>query len=470
MYEQHWWRSHRVNRRTLIRAAGRGAGLAVLGGALAACGGGSSTNNGASGSPSASAKSNPVDSVDLTGKKVQLTFWHAKSGAKGDKLNAIVNAFNSSQSVVTVTPQFQGNYTDLYKKLLTSIAGGQVPDLADAYPSQVSEYQSASSVVVLDDYIGSTKYGLTKTEQDDYIKPFWNENVYPEYGNKLLSFPFSKSFLVLYFNADRLKAVNVSKPPDQWTWDDFVAAGKAATGGSTKGWGIAIDASTFDAMVYSRGGKLISDDQKHWLLNQQPGVDTLTYYVNAVRDGWAYKTTESGADQVDFGAGRSALLLATSSNLANQTKEVNTNGKFDWSIAVIPHGSSAGPATVLYGGSVAVFKTTPERQLAAWQFVKYFTSPDVTADWSVSTGYTPVRQSAVASDKVQQEMKNTRQYGVLLNQILQYGRPETTVRGTQDTRTFIEDAMTRACTDPATNPKQVMDDVVQKGDKALAQA
>jgi len=468
MNEQHWLSTRRLSRRSLMRALGGGTGLAVLAGALAACGGGGS-KPAATGSTASPAKANPIDAIDLTGKKVQLTFWHAKSGAKADKLISIINAFNSSQPVITVTPQSQGTYTDLYKKLLTSVAGGQVPDLADAYPSQVSEYQSANVVVVLDDYIGSTKYGLTKAEQDDYIKPYWNENVYPEYGNKLLSFPFSKSFLVLYYNADRLKAASFSKPPAQWTWDDFAAAGKAATGGSNKGWGIAIDASTFDAMVYSRGGKLISDDQKHWLLSQQQGLDTLAFYVSAIRDGWAYKTAESGSDQVDFGAGRSALLLATSSNLANQKKEVDGNSKFNWNIANIPHAAAASPATVLYGGSVALFKTTPERQLAAWQFIKYFTSPEVTADWSVSTGYTPVRQSAVASDKVQQEMKNNPPYGVLLNQIVQYGHPETTVRGTQDTRTFIEDAMTRACTDPSTNPKQVMDDVVQKGDKALAQ-
>jgi ABC-type glycerol-3-phosphate transport system substrate-binding protein len=324
-------------------------------------------------------------------------------------------------------------------------------------------------VVVLDDYISSSKYGLSKTEQDDFIKAYWDESVYPEYGGSHLSFPFSKSFLVLYFNSDKLKAANVTRTPDQWTWDDFASAGKAMTAGNTKGWAIAIDASTFDGMIFSRGGKLISPDQKHWLLNQQQGQDSLQVYVNSIRDGWGYKTAQSGADQVDFGAGRAALLLASSSNFANQTKEINANGKFSWSIANIPHSAGASPATVLYGGSVAVFKSTPERQLAAWQFIKYFTSPEVTADWSVSTGYAPVRQSAVLSAKVQAEMKNTPPYGVLLTQIVQYGHPETTVRGTQDTRTFIEDAETKASTDPATNVKQTLDTVVQKGDQALAQ-
>lgn len=462
-------RTNLISRRRLMSGAGALVGAAVLGPALAGCGGGSSRPSASSGSPPAPAKANPVDSVDLTGKKVQLTFWHTKTGAKADKLTSLINAFNGSQAVVTVQPQFQGNYTDLYKKLLTSVAGGQLPDLAEAYPSQVSEYQSANVVVFLDDYIASSKHGLSKAEQDDFIKPYWDESVYPEYGTKHLSFPFSKSFLVLYYNADKLKALSSLKSPDQWTWDDFAAAAKAGTSSGTKGWAIAIDASTFDAMVYSRGGKLISDDEKHWLLNQQPGIDSLAFYETAVREGWGYKTTEQGADQVDFGAGRAMLLLATSSNFANQTKEVNGNGKFNWSIAGIPHAASASPATVLYGGSLAIFKSTPEKQLAAWQFLKYFSSPEVTADWSVATGYTPVRQSAVQSDKVQTEMKNNPPYGILLSKVVQYGRAETSVRGTQDTRTFIEDAMTRAVTDPTANAKQVMDDVVQKGDKALAQ-
>ena len=461
--------SARFNRRSLIRAGAALAGIAAIG-PITACGGGSAKPAASGASTSTPSRANPIDAIDLTGKKIELSFWHQTTGPKADKLNALATAFNNSQSIITVKPEYQGSYTDIYKKLLTSISGGQLPELAVAYPSQVSEYQSANAVISLDDYVASTKYGLSKSDVDDFIKAYLNENRYPEYGNKLFSFPFAKSLLVLYYNADRLKAANFAKAPDQWTWDDFAAAAKAANSGTTKGWAIDIDASTFDGMVFSRGGKLISDDQKHWQLNQQPGVDSLALHSTAVREGWGYKTTQSGADQVDFGAGRAALLLATSSNLANQTKEVSSNGHFNWGVANLPHSVGATPATVLYGGSIAMFKTTPEKQLAAWQFMKYFTTPEVTADWSVATGYMPVRQSAVQSDKVQAEIKNNPAYGVVVTQIAQYGHPETTVRGTQDTRTYIEDALTKATTDPSSNAKQTLDVVVQKGDQALAQA
>jgi ABC-type glycerol-3-phosphate transport system substrate-binding protein len=127
MAEEYWTRSNRLSRRRVLGGAAAFAGASALAAVAAACGGGSNkpASQGAS-----SSKGNPVDSVDLTGKKVQITFWHAKTGAKADKLNAIVDAYNGSQNIVTVQPQFQGSYTDLYKKLLTSVAGGQLPDLA----------------------------------------------------------------------------------------------------------------------------------------------------------------------------------------------------------------------------------------------------------------------------------------------------------------------------------------------------
>ncbi len=274
----------------------------------------------------------------------------------------------------------------------------------------------------------------------------------------------------MYYNADKLKALNYPKTPDQWTWDDFVAVAKAANSSGTKGWIINIDPSTMDMMVFSRGGKLISDDQKHWLYNQPPGVDSLSLHQQAVRDGWGYLGSSSNSGAVDFGAGRVLMDFATSAGLASEAKQVAGDGKFNWSISLPPHNAGVSPVTVLYGGSITAFKSTPERQLGAWLFMKYFSSPDVTAKWSLATGYAPLRQSAVQSDAVQQAIKNDPRFGVLVNQIAQYGKPGTSVHGTADMRGFMSDAMTQAVTQPNANPKTILDAVVQKADQATAQS
>jgi ABC-type glycerol-3-phosphate transport system substrate-binding protein len=441
-----------------------GAASSLLGMA-AACGGTSRTS--AVGAFGASSRTAGIDSVELTGKRTEISLWHTQTGPKADKLNAIVEAFNQSQPSVAVKAVFQGDYNALFKKLLAGVAAAQTPDLAVSYPSMVSEYQNAGAVVVLDPYVASTRYGLSETEREDYIEPYWNEGRYPEYGNQLLSFPFTKSLLVMYYNADKLKAAGIEKRPGDWTWDDFSSACKRVTNGRTRGWAIAVSASTFDGMVYSRGGRLISDDQKRWLFGQQAGVDSLLLYQTAVREGWGYRTSQANGDQSDFATGSAAFAFSSSSGFPFYKNDVDSGGRFGWSVAVPPHDPGAAPATVLYGGSLAMFRSTKEKQLASWLFLKYFSSAEVTADWSAATGYMPVRRSAVDSEIVQATMRASAPYGVVVAQVAQYGRAETSVRGTEDTRGFIEDAITAVVSDPSANPKQVIQQAADKGNRAL---
>ena len=56
--------------------------------------------------------------------------------------------------------------------------------------------------------------------------------------------------------------------------------------------------------------------------------------------------------------------------------------------------ATAKPAIDLYGASVSVPKTTPEKQLAAWLFIKWFSEPEQQAKWTEISGYFPVRKSA----------------------------------------------------------------------------
>jgi sn-glycerol 3-phosphate transport system substrate-binding protein len=63
-----------------------------------------------------------IDALDLSKSKVQLSFWHTQTGANQDKLNAIIDTFNASQPSIRVSPEFQGNYDDIYKKLVAAVA------------------------------------------------------------------------------------------------------------------------------------------------------------------------------------------------------------------------------------------------------------------------------------------------------------------------------------------------------------
>ena len=236
--------------------------------ALAACGGQATPTTGTTGAaptaagttaarPAASPAAAPstygfkpqggsrVDQVELKAP-VELTFWHTQTGPREEKLKKIIADFQAKYPNIKVKPELQDGYTNLFKKVQASLQGGGLPDIAVSYESMVSEYQQAKVVVPLEDYINSQKYGLSQEDLSDFYPLYITSNQYPEYKGAMLSFPFTKSVLVMYYNADKLKEANIAVPK---TWDEFAAACKKFTG-DTKGYAIAIDASTFNGAVY----------------------------------------------------------------------------------------------------------------------------------------------------------------------------------------------------------------------------
>ncbi len=395
-----------------------------------------------------------------------ITFWHSQTGPNAEALNKVIAEFQAKNPNIKINAENQGTYTDIYKKTLAAVNGGGLPDLSVAYENQVSEYQAANVVVPLDDYVNSSKYGLTAQDLQDFYPLYITGNQYAEYGGKMLTFPFTKSALVMYYNADKLKEAGLTPPK---TWDEFVSSCKKFTG-DVKGYAINIDASTFNGALYSNGGKIINDDQKSWAFNSPQGVKFLRDIADMVKSGCAYQIAKANDDQAAFGEGKVVFTLGSSSGLSFYKSAVDKGAKFNWSVAMLPQGGAATPVTTGYGGNVTLFKSnSPEKQLAAWMFVKYFASTDVSAQWSTATGYLPVRKSSAETQIVKDRFMTLPAYKVAVTEIQQYSRGETSVKGTQDTRNFIQDAWTAIVGDPTLDPQKLLDEAVQKGNEALKQ-
>ena len=66
----------------------------------------------------------------------------------------------------------------------------------------------------------------------------------------------------------------------------------------------------------------------------------------------------------------------------------------EWGFIPFP-GKDGGAAVNAYGQNSAIVNTTAEKDLAAWLFIKWFTSPEVNAKWIEASAYHPIRISAV---------------------------------------------------------------------------
>ena len=391
-----------------------------------------------------------------------LVFWHTQSQENGKLLQQIVDEYNATNPPMKVSARYIGGYGALFRKVRATIPTGRLPDLVVAYESMVAEYVESGAAVPLDNYLNDPDIGLSKDSLDDIFPSILANNRYPAYGDRYYTFPFTKSVLMMYYNRDLLKQAGFDTPPE--TWDDFAQQCLAVKTLGKKGYALSVDASTLDAMVMSFGGTILSKDRSKALFDQPPGVAAFKTIYDLVKSGAAYQIdTESYGDRKDFVSARCAFIIRSSTTRPFIAKDIQ--GKFNWDMAIIPHGSGVKPVTVMFGANIAVLKTSPERQRAAWQFIKYFSSKNVTAKWATGTGYLPVRRSAAQTQTVQdffaQAPVNRRAFDTL-----PLARPEPGVFGWQAVRDAIEEAESKAI-GGRTPPQDIAEDLTRQANAAL---
>ena len=404
--------------------------------------------------------------IDITGP-VTVTLWHTQTGPLAAALTAMVDKFNATNGKgITVTLQYQGTYTQLYQKTLSAIQAEALPDLAVGYESFVADYEKANVVLNLDPYVASAKNGLDKASLDDIYKSYLDTNRFPQFGNKLLSFPFTKSLLAMYENNGILKEIGKSTPK---TWDEFEATARAASkkgadGKTTRyGWASNISASNFNAWVLSRGGKLMADDQKTVAWDGKEGVDSVKLFARMLKEGISY--VPKGYDyQTDFGTGKA--LFVQESSTGRPFFVSSFKQPIEWSISSIHQTDPAKAKTVQYGANIIAFKSTAQKELASWMFIKWFSERDQTAAWAVKSSYMPIRKSAAETSVLKSSWAKDVQ-GKQAFDLIGTSSPEPNVRGQQEIRTVIEDLLTAVAAGKVTDIDKAVKDAGAKANQIL---
>src|SRR5256885_394137 len=177
--------------------------------------------SGCAGGPSTQQSAQPAPGTLAPEPQVAITFWNGQSGVLGDRLNELIAKFNASHKI-QVQGTFQGNYDQLYQKIVSAIQAGSVPDMAMVSgPPQTAQYLKAKAIVPVQQFVDS-RDGFSGDQLKDFVPALLDDNSLPVNGKKtLVSWPFSKSVALLYYNPDVLKAAGVSVPT---TWDQLRAA------------------------------------------------------------------------------------------------------------------------------------------------------------------------------------------------------------------------------------------------------
>ncbi len=363
----------RITRRDLLKATVATAGLAMVGGC-------------ASQAPAPGATA-PAQ-VAQTGSKVKVVYWGSFSGDLGKAEQEVVNRFNSSQQEVELDYQFQGSYEATAQKLTAALQAKTAPDVSILSDVWWFKFYLNKAIAPLDDFM--KKYGV---DRNDYVDPLINEGTRK---GQTVWVPFARSTPIFYYNKSAWSEAGL---PDRGpeTWDEFRTWApklvKKDAGGQVTRYAFAHPgAGSYIAWVFMcvdwQWGGAYSDPDFRIRLSEPASVDAAEFYRASVKEGWA--STPSTPDN-DFRGGVAAAYMASTANLAAH----EANAKFPVGAAFLPKGPK-GFGCCTGGSGLAVMSGSPkEKQEAAFKYIQFATSPDITAFWSKSTGYMPVRKSAI---------------------------------------------------------------------------
>lgn len=366
-------------RRTLMAGVSVVAASAMM---LAACG--SSTTTKSSASPATSSASS---------KHVTITFMESMaSGTQKVALPHLVKEFEQKYPSITVKLIVEPNYLTMQQKEEAAVAAGAPPTIAQGYTNLAATYAAAGTIVPLDSYVDG-KDGISASEKADIAPAIW-KNIHLADG-KIWMWPFTKTILLDYYNADLLKKDGVS-PPE--TWAQVVAdAPKIDKNGD---WEFSINpgslsgpqhgTSVFLSMIVAYGGK--------WIVNGKPDFDSkaavkaLSILASLAKEG-ALKTGTSYPGQAALDAGHAAFDF--SSNTGYPYEVSGAGKKFKLGFAALPSGP-AGAGNYINGTSIMLFaKATPAQRSAAWTFMKWLTEAPQLAYWSEETGYLAFNKASI---------------------------------------------------------------------------
>jgi sn-glycerol 3-phosphate transport system substrate-binding protein len=171
-------------------------------------------------------------------------------------------------------------------------------------------------------------------------------------------------------------------------------------------------------------------------------------------------TIDWGTLRQKFLEGATAMMWHTTGNLT----AVKEGAKFDFGVSMLPAKKRRGSPTG--GGNFYIFKkASAEERKAALKFIKFMTAPELTARWSIATGYVATRADAYKTPTLEKYVAGFPAAAVARDQF-QYAVAEFATHENARNKKFLDDAIQSVVTG-AKPPKEALGAAQQQAERVL---
>ncbi|MBY6036665.1 ABC transporter substrate-binding protein [Fictibacillus nanhaiensis] len=348
-----------------------------------------------------------------SGDKVEIEFWHSMSGNLGKSLKKITDDFNKKHENIHVKLVFLKDYPTITNKLQLALRSNNAPALVQLEDPTLQTFAASGHLQSLNEMIEQENVDLK-----DYVDGFVEA---ASVKDQIYGLPLNRSVPVLYYNKEIFEKAGID-PSRIETWEGVQEVSKELVKKGEVQYGFEPIRYPwfFSSLVWSNGAELSNDPAK-LKLDTPESTEALQLWGDMIHkdkvskvhyggEGWAYWYDT----MADLTEGKAAMVTGSTADMG--TMDSSKIGaafmpKFEGNDLSVPIGGTSGVIPKTADG---------EQKKAAFEFIKYFSEPDVTAQWATETGYLPVRFSA--KEKMSEVLSENPNYKVAIDE-LKYARP-----------------------------------------------
>lgn len=349
-------------------------------------------------------------------EKTEVVFWHAMSGELEKTVNELASDFNASQEEIEVKPVFQGTYEEALTKFNTVAGTDDAPTIMQVFEVGTKYMIDSKKIQPVQKFIDEDNYDISQ----------WEKNIsnYYTVNGEQYSMPFNSSTPVMIYNKDAFKEAGLDPEKAPRTFSEVKEAAKKLTkeDGSQYGLSILNYGWFFEQLLATQGGLYVNEDNgrsgvaTEATFNDEKGVKVFDWISEMHKEGTFFNVGTNWDDmRAAFQSGKSAMILDSSAGV----RAIVDNAPFEVGVAYLPVSDGTDPHGVVIGGASLWMSNgiSEDKQKAAWEFMKYVTTPEVQAKWHEKTGYFAINPAAYELDSVKKVWEEYPQLKVTVDQL-----------------------------------------------------
>lgn len=338
--------------------------------------------------------------VQAMAAPVEIHWWHAMRGSRGEVVDKIVRAFNDSQTEYKVVATHKGEYDEVINAGIAALRAGKHPHILQSFEVGTQTMMMSGAVYPVWQLMKDKGYDV---DWSGYLQAVLS--YYMDADGNLVSMPFNSSTPVMFYNVDLFKKAGIEplSKTDSITWDELgEITGKLVKSGVPGGmvtawqsWTQVENYSAIQNIAFAGKANGYEGLDCELLINNEKLVNHIARLKTWLDDKrFLYGGQKYQGPKSEFIAQNAGVYIDSVSAIAKLKSGVKD---FTWDVAPLPVESwmKEPQNSIIGGASLWVFKGHKDKEYeGVAAFMNHLARTDMQILWHKETGYFPITMKA----------------------------------------------------------------------------